>query len=986
MQNYIINGSKISGIYANLEGQRKAGIEVDLYLSSDLLTRITYTITNTYGEWEFTEVSAGEYTIQFHYQGANSDDTITGAEVIPVAVVAHLDDDGNFDGDIYSNGFTDILINSTSKKILHGATELLDFATGKITDNLKTTTGDIGLSTAIDNAELDLDLIIAGTRGSSTGVKSEYLIGNDEVTKLFTVYTSNMVVNSGAPGTTDWVDTNVDGRADDWNQVTANVCIWSIVTGNGFTGNAQRFVENSTYDAAVITTNGIEGLETGETYQLTLKYRASHGLRLHYGTGSVALSAPANTGNAIYYEGEFVHSGAHANMYLGYWAVSGCWVEIDEVTFRKKTDTDRLTDAVKDAEGIALNDQVQNLDTAGELDFNDIKGTAKPEDNATLGATWGTDISNEPTSLNDINTSQYTILTNNDTDLDLIISGTRGAGTGVKAAIIRNQGDTGNMFDTSDQFTASVKTESGIIVNDAVQNLTTGGDLTGNVYDSIGTNLIIDTTNKLLKSANSGNTLIDLNDASSDGKMIGDLHVTGLLTVGVTLTGQRIAQSGSNNTLIFYDPSNNPIITMDDNVYDGLPGLEIGDGVIHLSNTSAPTSDFIFLRSTALTSQISARSHTGAATSIMGQCTHTGDANTTGLYGAAWESSANTYARDRVGIKGYAALSLAGNTSIPIAIFGEAYTANSGVDAIALIGECDDIALQLRQRTDDTDLCDFVIDTDGYLTIDPSGGQIHIDGNLRIQNATTPVDLCDFSVDADSYLTIDPLGGIVDIDGSLRLRNDRSLRFDGTAGGHANQGIQYEDSGSGTRYAMMFPGSDIVAMCNRAANGVVQIRANTATAGSGGEQTIVQVEDDKVDIYQPIINDDIVYPEIITPSGTAAARVIRVDCSDLSDIVSGRISASIRGGFQFWFSVTSFGDPGFYNGGSGFTIVEDNGSIKSPLNGSLIAINDIAITDSSGIFQITINTSNSAAAAAFYLHIEIQGILYSVSTTIYTEP
>jgi hypothetical protein len=47
-------------------------------------------------------------------------------------------------------------------------------------------------------------------------------------------------------------------------------------------------------------------------------------------------------------------------------------------------------------------------------------------------------------------------------------------------------------------------------------------------------------------------------------------------------------------------------------------------------------------------------------------------------------------------------------------------------------------------------------------------------------------------------------------------------------------------------YGLIFPGSDIVGLVNRASNGVVQIRANTGTAGVSGEVTVLEVQDTKV--------------------------------------------------------------------------------------------------------------------------------------------
>ena len=64
-------------------------------------------------------------------------------------------------------------------------------------------------------------------------------IVSESVTSLVGTTIVNLVINSGASGTTDWVDTNTDGIADDWVQATGAGAP-TIVTGNGFLGNAQR--------------------------------------------------------------------------------------------------------------------------------------------------------------------------------------------------------------------------------------------------------------------------------------------------------------------------------------------------------------------------------------------------------------------------------------------------------------------------------------------------------------------------------------------------------------------------------------------------------------------------------------------------------------------------------------------------------------------------------------------------------------------------
>ena len=77
-----------------------------------------------------------------------------------------------------------------------------------------------------------------------------------------------------------------------------------------------------------------------------------------------------------------------------------------------------------------------------------------------------------------------------------------------------------------------------------------------------------------------------------------------------------------------------------------------------------------------------------------------------------------------------------------------------------------------------------------------------------------------------------------------------AVSFRGTAGG-SNEGVLYLDSGGTGRFAMLFPGSDVVAITNRASNGTVQIRANSSTAGSGGEVTVATFEDDLIKLDVP---------------------------------------------------------------------------------------------------------------------------------------
>ena len=97
------------------------------------------------------------------------------------------------------------------------------------------------------------------------------------------------------------------------------------------------------------------------------------------------------------------------------------------------------------------------------------------------------------------------------------------------------------------------------------------------------------------------------------------------------------------------------------------------------------------------------------------------------------------------------------------------------------------------------------------------------------------------------------ISGTLDMSGNINLNSgaDIILEADNVGGGGASS-IQYPDA-AGTNRIMLAADSDVVILSNRAANGTVQIRANTATAGGGSNEiTVVTVEDDKVTISQDL--------------------------------------------------------------------------------------------------------------------------------------
>ncbi len=127
-------------------------------------------------------------------------------------------------------------------------------------------------------------------------------------------------------------------------------------------------------------------------------------------------------------------------------------------------------------------------------------------------------------------------------------------------------------------------------------------------------------------------------------------------------------------------------------------------------------------------------------------------------------------------------------------------------------------------------------------------GDLLVDSNATVTNH--------FEADGTLYVKDDQVGigtespdATLDVNGNIFLTADGSvIRFKDPASGSSG-GITYLDSGGGDRFGIIFDEDlDLVALANRAANGVVQIRANTGSAGSGGEVTALVVEDDEIQL------------------------------------------------------------------------------------------------------------------------------------------
>lgn len=147
-----------------------------------------------------------------------------------------------------------------------------------------------------------------------------------------------LLTNSGCAGMTDWVDTNGDGVADGWAKFYGSE-ICSIVTGNGFTGNAQR-LDASVGGTAQAIRHSAQG-RLGSTYKITLKYRANNLLRIYCSASQILKDLPANIGDAIYVE--TIATSNYSNYFLFYLQNKNDWFEIDEVSIKEYTESDVST-------------------------------------------------------------------------------------------------------------------------------------------------------------------------------------------------------------------------------------------------------------------------------------------------------------------------------------------------------------------------------------------------------------------------------------------------------------------------------------------------------------------------------------------------------------------------------------------------------------------------------------------------------------------
>ena len=206
-------------------------------------------------------------------------------------------------------------------------------------------------------------------------------------------YLDNLLSNTNYNNNGDWVDTDSNGIGDDWSGARLGAgATASIVSGNGFDSNAQR------YEMTTTTTSYFYGImegssaviTIGETYYFTLKYRSNKELYLLDSLSATPYDSFAiNTGDAIQVNGSFVATGQPTGFIRIGWypaiaKASGDWFEVSEI-YVGSTPTVDITDYKKadlyPDESIVLKRNIYNEDGLSNSNANFTKDFMLPATN-----------------------------------------------------------------------------------------------------------------------------------------------------------------------------------------------------------------------------------------------------------------------------------------------------------------------------------------------------------------------------------------------------------------------------------------------------------------------------------------------------------------------------------------------------------------------------------------------------------------------------
>ena len=290
-----------------------------------------------------------------------------------------------------------------------------------------------------------------------------WVTGRDGLLKVANVQGDELIENG-----TDWIGGDV-GTPDNWDSLGSRTP--SHVTGNGFTGVAQRF-------DAIANFAGISKtiVEIGKKYIVSFKYRAD---TIAYVDIGVQVDLPINTGDALVYSYVEVAGQTILTFKTG---LAGSWLEIDDVSIKEYNSHDiAAIDFSEDAEGVLLTQpQSTNLVTYSE-DFSDaywtvassnittVFGQSSPD--GTLNATRITATAGSPSRLR----GQSTITSGVSTTVSLYIK--RVSGSGIVSFFNANGGSAVSLPITNEWERYSVSVVSTSTTGSFILDIATDGDI-----------------------------------------------------------------------------------------------------------------------------------------------------------------------------------------------------------------------------------------------------------------------------------------------------------------------------------------------------------------------------------------------------------------------------------------------------------------------------------------------------------------------------
>jgi len=144
---------------------------------------------------------------------------------------------------------------------------------------------------------------------------------------------SELITNGGASGTTDFVDTDDNGLADNFGLIYGNEA-FSIVTGNGFTGNAQKMGSSGTGWRGIQTSGSV--FTDNITYQWSLKYRSNVSVTLLNGSSDGIGSGLSSSSEVISVSGTHkANGGGSFRFRISDGNSVDSYIEFDEVSLKE---------------------------------------------------------------------------------------------------------------------------------------------------------------------------------------------------------------------------------------------------------------------------------------------------------------------------------------------------------------------------------------------------------------------------------------------------------------------------------------------------------------------------------------------------------------------------------------------------------------------------------------------------------------------------